>query len=485
MNSNFDNSVQGEKMVGFLFCLGIGLLVIFNPFDKTPVSILLSLLIIAVSLIPYFVWRNRKDRNLVVLGVFYYGFFHMVGYGLTGFISHSLAPSSIQENISDASEILAKILVVSHLLIVFFVWYVLQRLFNSSKPSNTTSDKKPSLTAYYTILLLCILLTLIEYFRILGIPPFDMITGIVIGIIRFLAYMYLFYFVFYLNIGGWFIKILSVIGCLMSQGALITISQIGPYAGVGLILILLSLQKGWLPVRIVLPIFFAFIILQPIKSAIRDSFDAKGYGIVESLSYGLKELEDLDNRLLIDIATQRVDYTLLLSSFVQHIGVRDETDYLGWKGYNNLKYVLIPRIFWEDKPDDFFSNEWAVQEGYLNRGDYVTSYNLPWLPQMYLSFGTVGIIIGSFIVGLILFLFERYYWTIKPDAWSFAVGYSVLRPMLTLEADFAMVLGIVIKVIMIDIIVRVVRRLLLALGQDASNSDSSDRSNYSLASGES
>ena len=479
MNSHHSKSVKGEKTTALAMCVILGLIAIFNPFNKTTESMLLSFLIIAVSLIPYFVWKRERNRNLIILGVFYYGFFHLVGYGLVGFVSHDIAQSWVQANISDANEILAKILVISHLLIVFFVWYVLQRLFKSSKSSNTSPNLKPSLTAYYSALGLCILLTLVEYLRVLSIPPFDLVTGIVISTLRFLAYMYLFYFVFYLNIGGWFIKILSVIGCLMSQGALMSISQIAPYAEVGLVMILLAVQKGRIPVRVVAFILFAFIIFQPMKGAVRGSFDYEGYGIVESLRDGFEEIQDIDSLAIVDIATTRVDYNLLLSSFVEHIGVRDEADYIGWKGYENMKYVLIPRFLWGDKPDDFFSNEWAVQEGYLSKNDFVTSYNLPWLPQMYLSFGTTGILIGSFIVGLILFLIERFYWTIKPDAWSFAVGYSILRPMLTLEADSGMVLGIVIKIIIIDIIVRVFRRLFLALGQDAGNSG---RSNYSLTS---
>ena len=124
-------------------------------------------------------------------------------------------------------------------------------------------------------------------------------------------------------------------------------------------------------------------------------------------------------------------------------------------------YSFIPRILWNDKPINDFGNAWAVQEGWLGKDDYTTSYNLPWLPQMYLSAGVVGVIVGSFVVGIVLYFLQRYYWTIKPDAWTFAVGYSIMRAMMHLESDFGMAFGIATKIILIDIVVRVARSLLI------------------------
>ena len=142
-------------------------------------------------------------------------------------------------------------------------------------------------------------------------------------------------------------------------------------------------------------------------------------------------------------------------------GCLETFDYIGWKGYENISYVLIPRIFWRDKPQDNFGNEWAVQAGWLGKNDRFTSYNLPWLPQMYLSFGITGIIVGSFLIAVGLFLLERYYWTIKPDAWTFAMAYSIVRAIIHLESDFVLTFGVVIKIILIDISIRIIKNLLI------------------------
>ena len=460
MSVPFGKRVKGERIAALLLCVTAMLMVIFNPFDKTTESIFLSLLIIAVSIIPFFVWKKRKDRDVVILGVLFYGFFHLVGYGFVGFLDHAVIFTGLLDNVSDRSDAIAKTLVLVHLLIVFGSLFVLQILFKSPELVRTPNPKG-NVTRYRFSFVICVFLTFVEFLRVSGVPPFSMMGGIIVSLVRFLAFMYLFYFLFYLDFGGWTIKILAIIGCLMGQGALVGITQAGPYIEVGLILILISIQKGRIPLSPIVLLLLTFIIYQPMKGVVRNVFDDEGGEASVAIVCGLAVIEDVEFRTLIDVASRRVDYNLLLSSLVNTIGVPNEDDYLGWKAYENVLYLLIPRIVWPDKPNDNFSNEWGVQEGYLNSTDRVTSYNLPWLPQMYLSAGIVGVIVGSFVVGIILYLLQRYYWTIKPDAWTFAVGYSIMRAMMHLESDFGMSFGIAIKIILIDMVVRVIRSLLI------------------------
>ena len=78
MNFIFDKRVIGEKRAALALFSMVLLLVIFNPFGKTTESMFLSSLLILVSIIPFFIWRRKKNRNVVVMGVFFYGFFHLV-----------------------------------------------------------------------------------------------------------------------------------------------------------------------------------------------------------------------------------------------------------------------------------------------------------------------------------------------------------------------------------------------------------------------
>ena len=57
----------------------------------------------------------------------------MICYGIVGFISHEMPAAELMQNLSEASEIKAKQLIIAHLLIVFSTVYFLQFLFKTSK----------------------------------------------------------------------------------------------------------------------------------------------------------------------------------------------------------------------------------------------------------------------------------------------------------------------------------------------------------------
>ena len=144
---------------------------------------------------------------------------------MTGFAAHEFALSMNVKDVADANEYTAKILVIAHLLIVFGGLYILQFLFSNSQSVKTSSNPKANITAYRVAIVVCFSLVVVEYFRVLEIPPFDMITGVIFSTVSFVAFMYLFYFLFYLNFGGRFIKILAIVGLVMARGGLVGVSQ--------------------------------------------------------------------------------------------------------------------------------------------------------------------------------------------------------------------------------------------------------------------
>ena len=72
----------------------------------------------------------------------------------------------------------------------------------------------------------------------------------------------------------------------------------------------------------------------------------------------------------------------------------------------------------------------------------------------------LGIIFGSLIISIILFLLDKYYWTMALNPYSFAIGYVILKPMIGLESAFAITFGVVIKVVIIDLVLRLLWKLL-------------------------
>jgi len=464
MQDSFDKYISGEKRTILLVSIIIFLIVVYNPFEKTSESLLLSLIIILISFFPFILWRRNKHRNIVIPGILWYFFFHMIGYGLAGFIGHQSGigvwiEGKQVDTVTDESEIIAKSLVVFHLIVVLVSVHCLKYFFPNKKSSNKELKQTYSNSQFKFSIYFCIFFVFLNFLIATNILP----PNLLVTLAGYFSFMYLFYFLFYLNYGHWILKLAAAIGFLIISGVLISPSTIYPYTELAIILTLIRLQRGRIPIVPIGALLLVFILFQPMKGVVRQMTDLGNYGVTESVSTGFDFIEDFSSLDLIDLASKRIDYNLLLTSFIDNIGVANSSDFIGWKGYEHFKYVVIPRVIWPSKPSVDTGNEWAVQEGYLGPDDYWTSYNLPLLPQMYLSFGSKGIIIGSFIIAALLFFLEKFYWTLQPNAWSFAVGYSIMRAMITLESDFVLVFGVVIKIILMDIFLRFIFKLLRSI----------------------
>ena len=73
-----------------------------------------------------------------------------------------------------------------------------------------------------------------------------------------------------------------------------------------------------------------------------------------------------------------------------------------WSGgsYETLWTSFIPRFIFPDKPKGDIGQQFGHRYKLLNPDDTDTAVNLPWLPELYANFGTMGIFIGMFAVGV-------------------------------------------------------------------------------------
>ncbi len=81
--------------------------------------------------------------------------------------------------------------------------------------------------------------------------------------------------------------------------------------------------------------------------------------------------------------------------------------YWGGDTYAPLLTHWIPRFLWANKPVENTGNQFGHRYGYLDPDDDETSYNLPWLVEMYANFGLPGVLVGMVIAGLVLSLIDR------------------------------------------------------------------------------
>ena len=445
---NSNRNIAGEKTTTFLLISFLILLTSFNPFEKTLSSRFLSLVIIGVALLPYIAWRNDPNREKIIPGIVWYGIFYMLTFGIAGFVEHNIKTGSYQIY-SDTSENIAKMLVVMHLSIVFTVFYSLKSLFKQKvgvKNADTLTDENNN--QFYFVIFLCFIFTVI---RVIS----DTVGGVLVGMMSTLSFLYLFYFIFVRNKGDWRLVIIACLGFLIVRRGFS--GNIKPFVDLGFLLLFMNLQKNRILILPAIVLVFGILLYQPMKGYVRPLMMEVGISSAESFSVGLETLQNKELIDLVDIASGRMDHNILLASFVENI---DSNDYIKWEAYKNLVYAPIPRFLWPGKPQDSFGNEWGVQEQYLNSDDYLTSYNLPWLSQMYLSYGPIGIIIGSIIVGIILFLLNRFYWTAPNRPWDYVMGLVALLLMFAIDSDFSVTFGILAKFIMIDIFVRLFRNAL-------------------------
>lgn len=61
---------------------------------------------------------------------------------------------------------------------------------------------------------------------------------------------------------------------------------------------------------------------------------------------------------------------------------------------------MVPRILWPGKPIKRFGNDFGHRYGLLHHRDKATSLNLPWVVELYANFGSIGILVGMFVIGL-------------------------------------------------------------------------------------
>ncbi len=117
------------------------------------------------------------------------------------------------------------------------------------------------------------------------------------------------------------------------------------------------------------------------------------------------------------------------------------TPFLYGETYLPLAIKWIPRFLWPDKPTEDLGNRWAREYSYLGPDDYTTSFNLPWLSEMYMNFGTLGVIVVNFLIGLLFRFLREAFWRNTANSSSFAFGLVIAAPLMFVESNISLTIG--------------------------------------------
>ena len=144
-----------------------------------------------------------------------------------------------------------------------------------------------------------------------------------------------------------------------------------------------------------------------------------------------------------EITIDRVNYLYTFGAVISDTPSR--LPFLLGESYYPLFTKFVPRLFWPGKPIEDFGNKWARRYGYLgNISDTTTSFNLHWLPEMYMNFGSYGVFLISFFLGILVHFLTRMFWQEAADPSTFAFGMTLGLPLFFVESNMSMVLGNVI-----------------------------------------
>jgi hypothetical protein len=231
----------------------------------------------------------------------------------------------------------------------------------------------------------------------------------------------------------------------------------GQLAGVvGLVCwVSLVILRCWrhIPVYLLAGAFLFFIIFQPVKFYVRDlawnqgvqlgpveMIKAYGEGFLET--YGSSSAMMANRKANFDDSFDRVNHLILLAAIIRD--TPSSQPYMHGETYVPLLTKWIPRLVWPGKPQETLGNTWAVRYGFLAENDSTTSFNLPWLPEMYMNGGWVAVIVVMFTLGMLY----RFLWlrlmSVTSGVAAYAVGIVFAQSLVFAESNLSMQLGGVI-----------------------------------------
>jgi hypothetical protein len=154
---------------------------------------------------------------------------------------------------------------------------------------------------------------------------------------------------------------------------------------------------------------------------------------------------------VVKFALQAIGVRLDISYMLAH--VMDMTpkrvDYLYGLSYKDLIWKLVPRVILPDKPDPKLGQLFGHMYQILAIDDTTTSINFPQLVELYVNFGSIGVIVGMFII-------SQVYWVVcyfmngrHVGDWLAVFSVSIFTGLFRVESNFSLVVaGIIYHVIL-------------------------------------
>lgn len=144
-----------------------------------------------------------------------------------------------------------------------------------------------------------------------------------------------------------------------------------------------------------------------------------------------------------DSVISRTAHIVLFSAVVEDTPAK--VPYWGGETYVPLLTSFIPRVLLPDKPVENTGNVFGRRYNYLNSNDFTTSYNLPWLVELYANFGALGVLIGMPVFGVFMAFLDQKLNKLGISSLEFVIGATILFRLIYQESHFSLMTGSVIN----------------------------------------
>lgn len=114
-----------------------------------------------------------------------------------------------------------------------------------------------------------------------------------------------------------------------------------------------------------------------------------------------------------------------------------------WLGdsYSTLWTSFIPRALWPGKPHSTIGQDFGHRYEFIAPDDLWTSINLPWIIEFYANFGSFGVAVGMFTVGIFFRILVQKFRAPANLPIEHALSVSVMFGLFYAESNFALMVG--------------------------------------------
>ncbi len=381
---------------------------VVNPYDRPMQVLVQGALIVTFGSLPIAVWlRSPRNAPVPILGLYF--FFYVIAFGVAGFIVPERAQFDLA--VADDDYSLALNMTGVALLATAVGYQVIGRAKIGNAPrvlrlDDPRYDQIAIGVAYPTVLILEWVARQME----------------VAGASLLFAGIHQFLFIWALY-AAWRGRLPRVLRLIVLLGILpfellvysnVANGQLGGVLVYGQIIsVTYAAAKGRFPVWPIVAVFGLFVVLEPVKGEFRDATWRQGYSpgplagalLFANLASESIQRSDWSFGGSVDRAYARINDLQTTAAVGRDAS---ESDFLDGATFLPILSKLVPRFLWPDKPSEDSGNRWARQFGYIGPGDFTTSFNLPWLTEMYINFGWAGVVGVSILVGALISFITRW-----------------------------------------------------------------------------